>query len=148
MAARKSAIPAPLAAASGDELPTRGVLPDGRPFLTDTFRDRQVRIVVPTPEALVVWRRVGRKLVDMSATELTDAQRRELPQLLDRVVTMIASLLLDEADKDWLENELLNGGLDLLGAAGLFSVATGNLAQLSDIASARKAPVRRPARRR
>jgi hypothetical protein len=85
-----------------------------------TFQGRAVTVAMPTDGQLAVWKRTASRFASVDVGELTG---EEVGKLLDRGVRVIQSVMASQADRDWLEDELLDGVLTLEAAAGIITEA-------------------------
>lgn len=88
---------------------------------TITFRDRTMRFVRPTDWQAAMWLRTANqfgRMANKNDEELKNEESvKEFGNLLDKFFSMILSVFPDDADKTWLEIELIEGrmsGEDLL----------------------------------
>lgn len=84
------------------------------------FRGRNLSVSMPTPEQLAVWQRTAKRMTGVDPDALTGP---EAMKLLDRGLKVIQSVLPEQDDRDWLEDELLDGALTLEQAAGIVTQA-------------------------
>ena len=76
-----------------------------------TFRDRVLLIKLPTPEQVLVWKRT---LTQVEALEEAPAKDGyALMRMIDRTRRIIDSVLVNDADKEWLDDLMLDGKLPL-----------------------------------
>lgn len=117
---------------------------------TITFRGRVMKVRTPTDDQLALWKRIatrasqldrsgtkpcpqckGAREVDGEPCEACggsgDATTAAVLRLFDQAMTIIGSVLVDEADKNWLEDELLGGALDLPAAAEVVRLAVDSM---------------------
>jgi hypothetical protein len=87
---------------------------------TVTFGGRDLTVSMPTPEQLAVWQRTARRMTGVDPATMTG---EEAMKLLDRGLKVIQSVLPNPDDRDWLEDELLDGNLTLEAAAGIVTAA-------------------------
>lgn len=99
--------------------------------MTDTsktirFKDRDIAIATPSGIQVAAWQRVATRFGEFgerSSAELTDEEASEFTDLINRLFRIVTSLFANQADKDWFEDQALDGGvtdedlLDLLGKA-------------------------------
>lgn len=69
-----------------------------------TFHGRVLAIRAPDPGQILVWKRTLTRLQGADVKSWTGA---EVLNALERLRVIIDSLLLDEKDKDWLDDQLL-----------------------------------------
>lgn len=124
-----------------------------------TFRGRVMAFQRPSPDQLAVWKmiadraqRIGRDLAtpkpcpDCQGKGCDECQGTgsahtvTIFKLFNRAMAIVSSVLLDEADKDWLEDELIAGRVDVRAASEIV-----NLAVAAMVASKPAAPTTGPA---
>lgn len=108
---------------------------------TIEFLGRTMRVKMVAPEQLVVWRRLANRLqgaegaAEMDETP-RDGETREQARArvsdygmtqLDRMLKVVGSVLLDRVDRDWVEDQLLEGTVRL--------TTTGDIPGVADIIS-------------
>lgn len=74
--------------------------------------DRQVEMRKPTDGALVVMARVTRSLPDgppADGEKVSDAARDKLVRNLGTLAQIVDSLIVKDADRDWLDESLIDG---------------------------------------
>lgn len=76
-----------------------------------TFRDRVLLVKLPTPEQVLVWKRTMTQVEAMEKDPATDGYA--MMRLIDRTRRIIDSVLVNEADKEWLDDLMLDGKLPL-----------------------------------
>lgn len=81
---------------------------------------RKMTVRMPGPEQLAVWQRTARRMAGVDPQALTS---EEAMKLLDRGLRVIQSVLVDAADRDWLEDQLLDGNTTLEEAAKIVTLA-------------------------
>lgn len=91
------------------------------PTLPITFQGREMYVTMPSPTQLAVWKRILQRLQNTPENNWTaDAVVDELA----RLHTIVDTLLVEETDKRWLEDELLGGRMDFRGLAPIVTQAT------------------------
>lgn len=75
-----------------------------------TFLDRQIWVKMPSPEQILVWQRTAKRLQNFG-TEAVNGQ--QVLQALERLRMIIDSVILNQVDKDWLDDEMLAGNVDM-----------------------------------
>lgn len=120
---------------------------NGKAADTITFLNRTMRVRMPTPEQIVIWQRTARKLQGDTATSEMNATPRDgetaeqaqqratdyATSALDRMLRVVTSVLVDPVDREWVEDQLLEGTLQLApadgrqGAADIVSMAVATL---------------------
>lgn len=133
-----------------------------------TFHDRVIAINRPTSDQLAVWKMVADR-AQAAARELATNPNKPCTackgsgcdecgqtgssslatvlKLFRRAMTIISSILVDEADRDWLEDELIAGRLDLVGASEIVSLAVQQITGAQP-AAPRNGPAPKARRRR
>jgi hypothetical protein len=109
-----------------------------RPIL---FRGREIFVKMPTPEQLLVWKRVLKQLQE---PEVTNGE--QLIKLLERTRKLIDSILVNRADVEWLDDEMLDGNLVLNDTADIMLEAV-KAFQADDNRESRRAAKKTPAKK-
>lgn len=91
------------------------------PVLPITFRGREMHVTMPTPSQLAVWRRILQRLQN---TEESSWTADAVVDSLAKLHRIVETILVEQADKNWLEDELLDGTLDFPGLAPIITQAT------------------------
>lgn len=135
-----------------------------------TYRGRTMKVRRPTPEQLMVWKRIAEQGLAVAADEQANpgqlcaecggegcdtchntgkAHTAKVMKLFDRALRIIASVLVDEADRDWLEDQLLDGTVNLNAAGEIVTLAVNDMIAGREKAAPRTGPTatRRPRRR-
>lgn len=121
--ARRATKRAPNQATPPDPPPTPAVAPAVEPdrlTATITFAGRDLPVVMPRPEQLAIWQRTLSRLGNADLTAMTGA---EVGQLINRSIRIVETVLADPADHEWLEDQLLDGGMSLADAANIVTAA-------------------------
>lgn len=84
-----------------------------------TFKGRQIWVKMPTPEQLLVWKRTIRSLQDVQ--DATDWTGEQVMRALERTRLIIDSVLANNVDKEWLDDEMLAGTLGLMETAAIIN---------------------------
>lgn len=94
--------------------------PTSRPidFATDKLGARTMLVNAPTPEQLAVYQRTAARF-DRDLTTMSEA---EASKALDRSVRVVVSVLADQADVEWVEDQFLDGNLTLVEAAAILTL--------------------------
>jgi len=74
------------------------------------FYGRQVLVLRPTAEQIAVWQRVAKRQAALNGDKMTN---EDAMALLDRAMRIVETILADKADRDWLEDQMLDGVLRL-----------------------------------
>lgn len=83
---------------------------------------RSIQVQSPEPEQLVMWQRIARRVTGLTPDAATEDPARVM-RMLDQMITIIRSVMVDSADGDWLEDELLAGRLSFEKAAAFVAEA-------------------------
>jgi hypothetical protein len=75
---------------------------------------------MPSPEQLLVWKRTLKKLQDTD-TEGWNGEQAMIA--LERTRKIIDSVLVNKADVEWLDDEMLAGNVNLLATASIIQMA-------------------------
>ena len=130
-----------------DEATTATVAkPGSRPTSTITYRGRTMRVQMPSADQLAVWQRTATKLANATGLGVEETMK-----LIQRAITMIATVLVDEVDRDWVEESILHGDMDIMGAAAILTMAIEKLvaqAQTKAATAPRNGPVAKARARR
>lgn len=91
------------------------------PVLPITFRDREMHVTMPSPSQLAVWKRILQRLQNTPEASWTaDA----VVDSLAKLHRIVETLLVEQADRMWLEDEILDGRVDFPGLAPIITMAT------------------------
>lgn len=83
-------------------------------FKTVSFQGRDVKVKLPTPEQLLAWERLLGKLEKVSKEAATVDS---LKTILNRVTRIIDSVVVEEADREWLEDGRMDGTVTIENAS-------------------------------
>lgn len=96
------------------------------------FQGRTIWVHMPRPEQLVVWKRALVRLQEMTDAEAAKGfTGDQVMAALERSRKIIDTLLVNEEDKEWLDDEMLDGRLTLQGASDIILLATDRFAELA-----------------
>jgi hypothetical protein len=109
------------------------------------FHGRKVTVIRPSSEQLAVWQIYLDRLQGTGGQTKPDP--RTMVKLLGRLVTLTQSLLVNEADKTWIEDQLLDGHMKLPDAVQLVQLTTQKFGADTAPAVTGKAPATSRARR-
>lgn len=126
---------------------------------TITFLGRTMAVQMPTPEQLVVWNRLSKRLQSPEAQAMMDdtprpgetqedANKRAneyAAAQLDRMLTLTTSVLTDPVDHEWVEDQVLTRRLRLAGAPEGEAVAADIIAMAVEHFTGRRAKPTAPA---
>lgn len=91
------------------------------PVLPIQFRGREMFVTMPQPSQIAVWRRI---LVRLQNTPENSWTAEAVIDSLAKLHRIVETLLVHEADKMWIEDQLLDGALDFPGLAPIITQAT------------------------
>ena len=137
--------------------------------VTITFRGRAMQIVRPTAEQLAIWQRIAGRAQELAAEAAKgaqpcpackgvgkvqsgdcedcrgtgDARTASVLKLYHRAMKIINALLV-ERDQDWLEDQMIDGTVDLEAAGEIVSRAIDALTEAKDKAVPTAGPVHKP----
>jgi hypothetical protein len=89
------------------------------PELPVQFAGREIYVKLPSPEQLLVWQRTVKQLQGADVGSFTGAQALKA---LDRARRIIDTVLANDSDKEWLDDEFLDGSLGLRDAGALITL--------------------------
>lgn len=92
--------------------------PEMPPELEIEFMGRKLWVRLPKPEQLLVWKRTLRQL---QAAEVDNWNAEQVMAALERTRRIIDSVLVNPVDVTWLDDEMLDGRVDLKGTAGIIN---------------------------
>jgi hypothetical protein len=122
------AAPRPRKAATTTPATEAAVNPDGS--TTIDFQGRSMRVHSLTLEQIGVWRRVARQFETLNeplprnATEdMRAARAKSLQGVVDRCLDIVLSVLVDEADQEWIMTRMLGHQLTFTEAVPIISLA-------------------------
>lgn len=152
------------AAAGGDD---GGSAPTPTPAGTITFRGRVMLYHRPTPDQLAMWKRIAERAEASGRDFATpkpcpacegkgceacqgtgSAHTATILRLFDRAMNIITSLIADEADRDWLEDELIAGHFQLQDASEIIRLTVDAMIAGKPSAAPRNGPAPKARRRR
>ncbi len=88
------------------------------PELELPFHGRTLWVKMPSPEQLLVWKRT---LVQLQGADVSGWNGEQVMKALERTRLIIDSLLVHDTDKEWLDDEMLAGRLDLMDTAEIIN---------------------------
>jgi hypothetical protein len=112
-----------------------------------TFKERAIWVRVPSPEQLLVWKRTVSKL---QSADVDGWNGSQVMDALERTRKIIDSVLVHEVDKDWLDDQMLDGNLGLIDTAQIIQLTVEAFAE-GDNREARRAaqkPAKKAARKK
>jgi len=80
------------------------------------FRGRKIWVRMPKPEQILVWRRT---LAQLQGADVDGWSGEKVLAALERARKIIDSVILHSTDKDWLDDLMLDGELDLKETASI-----------------------------
>jgi hypothetical protein len=99
---------------------------------------RIIRVKMPTPEQLVMWQRIASRL---TGTDTTSVDPMRVMKMIDQIVSIFRTVMVDDADGDWMEEQILYGTLDFAKAATFVSDAVQLLSRQAKPAAPTTGPV-------
>lgn len=108
-----------------------------RPQKQITFRERDIAVQFPTPEQLVVFKRTIAKL-ESDTDGWTGAQ---VIGAFERVRRIVDTVIVDRADREWVDDMILDGEFDLKDAAEIVLLAVQSFSDESQNRATRRAKV-------
>lgn len=100
---------------------------------------RTMRVKLPTPEQLAVWRRTV-EWFERAGDNLTGEPAQKA---LGRIVKIIMSVLADDADIEWVEDQLLDGQLTAVRAADILTLTVDQFADQAKNKAPKNGPVKK-----
>lgn len=95
------------------------VTPEVVPELPLDFRGREIFVKMPSPEQLLVWKRT---LNQLQGAEVDGWNGVQVMRALERTRLIIDSVLANQVDKDWLDDEMLAGNIGLMETAEIINM--------------------------
>lgn len=140
---------------------------------TITFRGRTMKVRRPDDEQLALWSRIATRAQAFGRAARTskpcgdcqgsgvrgdercdrcagtgDGDVAQVLRLYNQALSIVTSVLVDEADKDWLEDQLIEKTIDLVGASEIVSLTVTALITSRKPAAPKHGPAGGKARRR
>lgn len=110
------------------------------------FQGRMIWVRFPRPEQLLVWQRTVRSLQKIE--EGNSWTGDNVMAALERGAKIINSIMVHQADRDWMDDQMLEGNLGFAEAAGLIQKAV-EAFQANDRQERRKnSPAKKAVRRK
>lgn len=88
------------------------------PELPIQFMGREIWVKMPTPEQLLVWKRTLRQL---QSAEVEGWNAEQVMIALERTRKIIDSILVNKPDVVWLDDEMLEGNINLIGTSEIIN---------------------------
>lgn len=89
------------------------------------FHDRRIAVKTPSVEQIVVIRRLQKRFTDAAAETAMTAERAVA--LMSRALTAITSIVVEQDDKDYIEDLWLDGEIDMTETLPLLTTALNSL---------------------
>jgi hypothetical protein len=86
------------------------------------LRDREIYVRMPTPEQLLVWQRTVKRLTEAPVDASWTGS--EVMAALERLRKIVDTVMVNRADRDWLDDEFLEGTIDFKGLAPFITDVT------------------------
>lgn len=114
------------------------------------FEGRMIWVKLPSPEQLLVWQRTMTRL---QGADVTTWNGDQVMAALERARKIIDSMIMNNVDKDWLDDEMLAGSLPIGRVFELITLTVEAFADDDNRASRRAAakkttPAKKAARKR
>jgi hypothetical protein len=109
------------------------------------FKGRSMWVKMPTPEQLLVWQRTIKLL---QGPDVDGWGADQVMRALERTRKIIDSVLVDAADRDWLDDEMLDNGLTLIDTADIIRLTVEAFGTKTEDGKPVKAAPRKRATRR
>jgi hypothetical protein len=112
------------------------------------FRGRKIWVTLPKPEQILVWQRTVKQLQD---PDIKDWGAEQVLVALERSRKIIDSVILNKADKTWIDDEMLEGNFGIREAASIIQTAMEAFAadaNRADRRAAAKTPAKKAARKK
>lgn len=90
------------------------------------YRGRMIWVQMPAPEQILVWQRTLRRLQETDDQSWTG---QAVMAALERLRMIIDSVILNQADKDWLDDEMLARRIQMKDTAELVNQALAAFAE-------------------
>lgn len=94
-----------------------------------TFKGRAIWVHMPSPEQLLVWKRT---LVQLQSAQVSDWNGEQVMKALERTRLIIDSLLANDTDKEWLDDEMLAGRVGLMDTSGIINQTVEKFAEAAE----------------
>jgi hypothetical protein len=117
------------------------------PELPITFKGREIWVHMPTPEQLLVWKRT---LVRLQGAQVEGWNGEQVMRALERTRMIIDSVMVNDVDKEWLDDEMLAGTIGLMDTAQIITMTAEAYADAAEAESnreTRRATVKTPAKK-
>lgn len=111
------------------------------------FKDRKIWVKMPSPEQLLVWKRT---LTQLQGADVSGWNGEQVMRALERTRLIIDSVIVNQADKDWLDDEMLAGTVGLMDTAAIINgtvEAFAAAAEAEGNRETRRAAARTPAKK-
>jgi hypothetical protein len=87
-----------------------------------TWRGRTMRLKIPNAAQLMTWSRMATEFGRIGQTpDDEEIDKKQYQKALQRLGSIVFGVFEDEDDKDWLEDEILEGRVDDQGLLDLFT---------------------------
>ena len=84
--------------------------------------DREIFVRMPTPEQLLVWQRTVKRLTEAPVDASWSGS--QVMTALERLRKIVDSMMANPADRDWLDDQFLEGTVDFRGLAPFITDVT------------------------
>lgn len=103
--------------------------PEMPPELEITFMGRTLWVRLPKPEQLLVWKRTLRQL---QSADVEGWNAEQVMNALERTRRIIDSVLVNEVDVTWLDDQMLDGSVDLKGTSEIIQMTVEAYAEAAE----------------
>ncbi len=88
------------------------------------FNGRNLVVKMPNTGQLTMYRRLSREFTELAESGRADEIEMDVAlKYLDRAVRLVQSVLKSDDDREWIEDRLLDGAIDLHSCNGLLATA-------------------------
>lgn len=104
-------------------------LADTPPEQEITFHDRLIWVRFPSPEQLLVWQRT---LTQLQKSKDSGWNAENVMKALDRACRIIGSVIVHDTDKEWLDDQMLDGSIGLMEAAQIIQLSVDKFVETAE----------------
>lgn len=108
---------------------TEVTTPDVVPEQEINFQGRKLRVKMPRPEQILVWKRTLAQLESMGGSDWT---ADNVMATLERLRKIIDSILADKTDVTWLDDQFLDGSLNFQTTMPIFAATVDAFADAAE----------------
>lgn len=74
------------------------------------FRDRKIELKIPGSAQMMMWERTSRQFGKLAESD-GEIDKEEFRKALNRLASIVLSMFAQQQDKDWFEDEILEGNI-------------------------------------